>query len=86
MSVTMSCAAAIRFFPRRTAARWVSALKGISTDVETFGKQVRPSISFRMFSSERCERAKIRLVSHWPSRMSEQGCSVSRECYELDAS
>jgi hypothetical protein len=59
----------------------VSVLKGISTEVETFSRNtVRPSISFRMFSSERCERAKIRLVSPFPSRISpSRRCSVSME-------
>jgi hypothetical protein len=59
----------------------VSALNGISTDVETFSrKTVRPSISLRMFSRDRCERAKIRLVSPLPSRISpSRRCSVSME-------
>ena len=41
---------------------------------------VRPSISLRMFSSERCERAKMRLVSPLPSRIRPRSrCSVSME-------
>jgi hypothetical protein len=59
----------------------VSALKGISTEVETFSRNtVRPSISLRMLSRERWERAKIRLVSPLPSRISpRRRCSVSME-------
>ncbi len=54
---------------------------GISTEVETFSRNtVRPSISLRMFSRERCDRAKIRLVSPLPSRISPSSrCSVSME-------
>src|SRR5260370_969020 len=37
----------------------------VSTSVEN---TVRPSISLRMFSSDRCGRAKMRLVSPLPSR------------------
>ena len=50
-----------------------------STEVETFSRNtVRPSISLRIFSRERCERAKIRLVSPLPSRMRPRSrCSVS---------
>ena len=41
---------------------------------------VRPSISFRMFSRDRCDRAKMRLVRPFPSRMRPSSkCSVSIE-------
>ncbi len=77
-----SCAAAGRLPRPRTAARaWSRALKGISTEVDTFSRNtVRPSISLRMFSRDRCDRAKMRLVSPLPSRISPSSrCSVSIE-------
>ena len=59
----------------------VSVLNGISTEVDTFSRNtVRPSMSLRMPSSDRCERAKMRLVNPLPSRMSPSSrCSVSIE-------
>ena len=77
-----SCAADGRLLRRRNCStRLVSALKGISTEVETFSRNtVRPSISLRMLSRERCERAKMRLVRPLPSRISpRRRCSVSIE-------
>ena len=71
---------AIGFFRRAARTRLVSALKGISTEVETFSrKTVRPSISLRMFSRDRCERAKIRLVSPCLPGSARRRCSVSIE-------
>jgi hypothetical protein len=47
---------------------------------DLFAKDVRPSISLRMLSRERCDRAKIRLVSPLPSRINpRRRCSVSME-------
>jgi hypothetical protein len=71
----------IGLFGRVLQTRLVSALKGISTDVDTFSrKTVRPSISLRMFSSDRWDRAKIRLVRPLPSRIRPNSkCSVSIE-------
>lgn len=51
----------------------------MSTDVDTFSRNtVRLSISFRMLSSDSDDRAKMRLVSPFPSRINPRSrCSVS---------
>ncbi len=63
------------------SVRLVSALNGMSTDVDTFSRStVRPSISLRTESSTTSERAKIRLVRPLPSRMRPSNrCSVSMD-------
>jgi hypothetical protein len=75
----------IGFLAANCSTRLVSALNGISTEVETFSrKTVRPSISLRMFSSERCERAKMRLVSPCLRESAqEQVLGLNRDAAEL---
>ena len=76
---------------RSSAANWstrlVSALKGISTDVETFSRNtVRPSISSADALEGQMERAKMRLSAPCPRGIVPAGGARSRlKCCRADS-